>query len=109
MHGGGAADSHGRGGVGSGEIPGDDQQGYLVGVSALERTPDGIEFIAQLFDGFPNALLGFFADTLGGPIIVEDIGDGRLGHVSGARDVFDGRPNRKRRIHAFTIAKRVLL
>lgn len=76
-------------GVGGGEVPGHDEQGYLVVVAALQRAASGIEFVPQALRGGADPLLGLLAYTLGRLAVVEDVRSRRLRNVGGATHVLN--------------------
>ena len=90
----GATDSHGGGGVGGRQVPTHNQQGDLIGITALQGAADGIELIAELLDCEPDPLLGLVADALGGAGIIEDVRYRRMGDIGCASHVFNRRPAR---------------
>jgi len=65
----------------------------------LQGAANGVESVAELFDGGPDALLSILADALCGSGVVEDVGDGGLRNVGSAGHVLDGRPRGKRGSH----------
>src|SRR5215218_5335630 len=75
-----------------GKVPSDDQQNYLIRVTALERATDGIKFVAEAMHCIEHPLFGSLSEALRVLVVVDDVGDGGGRNVCFARHVFHCRP-----------------